>query len=1007
MNLIPSRRSIAFTLAACLILLSPGGEAFAAIASVTHFAAIADNPLASAPERRLAVESLASFNSDEARLALEAVGSAIPDVGRADYEIIRAARRALKKQGTELSMPPVSAKLEAELLGQLKREKPDAAIFDWDGTIKPLNGAGDEETTALLGGVVDAGIHTMVLTDRPDVSKSGKSPTILDSLSGVSASVLSRLSVGANRGARILQHDDRGVARVERTEPSWTAAEKDALAEASRRVVEKYGASEFNGKTGDQGDYSHSQFLKIGMTPAEVAAATDEFREILRGRGLNVEVIGRSAYKPTDPPYITVSKIDKSLGVRLFLRNIDRLIRTRDVYRRLPASLHGAAKAILGLLPQRAIAATKTVLVGDHFFQTRNIDSGMVKGAPGALAISVGGLADPDLDNTFVWRTQGPEGTKQIAGALAAKDTESWNKRAVIGSFLQRSFSIAAFVATSIAYPVLAVPIVGAAGYGALLGVGGLVAVATGPIAGRIADRFSMKRAMSINTVLRAIFALDMPVFWALGLLSGPFAPYVLVMGSVANGFLLSSIMVTEQTYNRRLAGAKNLTTINALSMFHGLLMQALLNSPILGIFAGLTLGGLIDAHNLMIPFIASAVVHITVVLPLVWWLMPDIAPLPATLRAIDARLKVAPESEKDVLLKLRVDRVASLERERADAEKKIAAGDPKADALRELVARNEAELSGRKAPAAKGRWKTVLVFLAAVPASIVSHSPLPVTAAMLFGISRTAFFKTLWSEKKLRYSLLLIALGAFLTYPLQSFIVPLAALTLAGTAGKAALVSLVLASFFVGQMLSHASVIKLPEARVPLIGRVPLDGVVRAVAVGMAGALTYSGLVPGSILAALGAMAAAWVLMKLRSRFTDRGSIKFMGVGLSFIGLIWATWGSIPVLNLSVVGIGLFLGAAVAALSGYFQKNARESNMGAFVGIQGSFFSAAISFGYGAFGLLGTLFTPVLPGILGPMTVVYLLAGVVYFLAPRFLAGLPDNSLHPRAPRSEPNPWR
>jgi hypothetical protein len=372
----------------------------AAAPSTTHLLAVADDPHATIDARRAAVAGLAALGNAQARQALEAVGAAIVDGGRTDYEIVRAARRELKKQGVVRSMPPISPKLEAELLAELTARKPDAVIIDWDGTIKPNHAPGDAESTALLGGLVDAGIHTMVLSGRPDVSRRPETPSILDSLAGVSPSVLSRLTTGAKRGAVILRHDADGVPSVVHTAPPWTAAEQSALGEASRRIALKFGETLVKGRSTQERDMTFTQFLRAGLTPSETAAAAVEFEEVMRRNGYEVEVSARPPSSLTSPPSLSVSKLTKVLGVHYFLKKV--------------------AETATTYLPSGVAATLRTLLLGDEFFGDRRMDIGMVKGAPGALAISVGGSADPDLDNVFVWRTSGPDGTKQIAAAIAA-----------------------------------------------------------------------------------------------------------------------------------------------------------------------------------------------------------------------------------------------------------------------------------------------------------------------------------------------------------------------------------------------------------------------------------------------------------------------------------------------------------------------------------------------------------------------------------------------------------
>ncbi len=587
------------------------------------------------------------------------------------------------------------------------------------------------------------------------------------------------------------------------------------------------------------------------------------------------------------------------------------------------------------------------LLVGDSFFGVRMADADMTKAAgAGSLTLAVGGLADPRIANAFVWPTKGAEASAEILAALGkiAPAAEEMDKRAIGGLFAQRTVSIIVFILTSIAYPLITIPAVGVASYGALMALGPLAAIATGPLNGLIADRMSARNGLALMAAMRGLLALALPAFALFGILNF----WTLLLASIANGWLLSSLMITEGTYIRRLAGAKNVPMVNGLAAINYLTLQVLL-----GLVIGV--GQYVDHFSLLLPFYISAVVHAALVIPIIWKTIPNIKPASSSAKA---------------------------------AANFAATARAKGKAVEAFFAKY---------------WKEAALFAASVGAYFLWHSALPISGALMFWISRSDGFKAIWAQKNLRWSMLLSALLAGLAFPMQSLALPLMASTLGGVAGKGLILGQLLGAYFFGQLIANAGqlsaptgAVKMPDIAIPFAGKtISFERLVSGVVLGLAAVWAGVRLFPGSLAAAAAAVAIGAALLYGSSKLSARGWIKFLGVGLAGVLLPFAFWGSMPVLFAGVLLLGLFAGPSLVVLSSYFQTNAKSANLGAAIGVNGSTFNAAVSFGYGLMSLIVGLFTPAFPGALGPIGLIFLAAGACFFFTPRLLPGLPGSSVN------------
>ncbi|MFA6030018.1 MAG: MFS transporter [Elusimicrobiota bacterium] len=570
---------------------------------------------------------------------------------------------------------------------------------------------------------------------------------------------------------------------------------------------------------------------------------------------------------------------------------------------------------------------------------------------------------------------------------------DGFNKKAVIALFITGTLSMASFILTSIAYPFVAAPAVGWAVYGTLMALGPLAAIATGPLNGALADKLSARHSMAINVGLRSILTLALPAFSYFGILNF----WTLLLSSIANGWVLSSTMTTDNAYIRRLAG-KHQETVTALRSVHYVTMQV-----VLGLIIGV--GSIVDKWNPLLPFLISAAVHAFLVVPILWFTMPTDAP------------KARPGAEKNGLsigpfLRKYGLEIAFL----AGAVALYAASGPLLAAL---------------APYALPR----------VVAGVLKSS-LPITAALFFWVFRSDTVralragefrepsarekevaarlaeleaagksaepeaKALRTESKLWKgrqfaSILYSSFQAVLTYPLQNFALPLIATTLVGATGKGLMLGMLHGAAFFGNLISISSQVKLPELTVPFVGKkVAGQRLVQGAVLALAATWVYLTLVPGSLVAAAAAAALVAGLIALSSRLTHRGWIKFLGAGLLAIWapyLVWtlpgaAAWISVKTaFFLTMLLYGMFTGPAAVSFSVYQQGSTRREDLGKVFGVSSSFFNTFNSMGYGLLSLAAGLLTQAFPTLLLPIGVAYVLGALLFWRAPKRLPGLPD----------------
>ncbi len=573
--------------------------------------------------------------------------------------------------------------------------------------------------------------------------------------------------------------------------------------------------------------------------------------------------------------------------------------------------------------------------------------------APTPVALIGTGLQPGDK---FLTAASADEKPQVPAPAPSAPDAAT-GARALKWMYIQDAISMSVFIMTSIAYPMIVIPAVGAVTYGVLMALGPLAAIALGPLSGMIATRFAPREGLAILSGLRAVLTVALPIMALTGMIS--FWP--LLIASIANGWQFSLLMTSRTAYTRRFAITDpkqtrswlhigNLTTIGFSIYF---VLQVLMGS--IG-----QIGGVVDAMSPMMPFWISAGVNVLLV-GLNYWKIPKIANVVSN-----------------------------------------AAGAVKA----------AAEPFTKKAAAfVKKFWKEIAVFAGTIgvyawglPFALPLigtgiGSPLFMAGALVYWISRTDTFKTVMATPKIRNALLLSALAAGLIYPFQNLAMPLIAASLGA---KALIYGQLLGAFFFGQLLSNASMARLPEVRIPLINKtVPAERLLQAGVLALAAIWAGVRLFPGSILAVAGAVAVGAALIAVTSRLTNRGWIKFFGVGLLAAIGVALSWGFYPGIFASVMLLGLFVGPFVSAINAYISGNSDPKMVSQTFGVSSSLFNAMTSFGYGLLSMTTKAYgDPAFPSALTPIIAVYIAAAILFFFAPRWLPGLPEKSLRSPEPK-------
>jgi hypothetical protein len=528
---------------------------------------------------------------------------------------------------------------------------------------------------------------------------------------------------------------------------------------------------------------------------------------------------------------------------------------------------------------------------------------------------------------------QTPAAARGIPAAPAPGAAPVVNTKALIGDFIFRTFGVGTYyLSFMLAYPLIAIPLVGAPAYAALQALGSVAAVAFGPLSGKLAKKFSPRGAMVTAYAIQVALLLAVFGLGVFGLLNF----WTLLLASIGNGWVMAAVQSVETTNYKRFSGpyigtVNALSTINTFSLF-----------TILGLI--LRTGSLVDywqkiAPNLMLPFLSAALIVAGIVIPIAWKTLPN----------------------------TKVD-----------------------DAVAPTVAASQLGKAARALAFVKRYWKETVLFAAGLASFPFIHSTIPAIAALMFWVTRTDGFQAPRTHKPLLFGIIATGVLSFMLTPLQSYSLPMIASVLGGAAGKTLLLGKMMGALYFGHLLSSASQVQLPEVRLPLVGSVKAHHLVQIGVLGLLAACTFLTLVPGSALMAAAAVAAGAAWMALGSRITDRGWLRFVGIGLAGIGLPLFFWGNIPVLFASMLLVGLFLGPAGNAATAYTYKNIPDGQSANVCAARFSIINGSSALGYGIVSLLASMHKTPFPATLWPIWAIFLAAGLGFVFLPKLLPGLP-----------------
>ncbi len=599
-----------------------------AISGLTVIAADQARPIA---DRFSAVKLIANHSDDFAKLALEEIGTGTPAMDAQDYEVKRQALRALAEKGKLVSLPPISLSHKEEILRELSRNKPTSAIFDWDGTWQEWFDKASPETGAALKAMADAGVRPTILTGKPMVARKPKQIPIEESMSTLTVEQKAAINVASDFGAKALLFDPQGEARLILEKEPWTESEHAALKSAGLAIQQVFGSEFRDGERSRFEEYHYKLYLNKAISPEKLAAAAVYLQKLIDKMKINAGVLAQPA-RGDDPVYLFVHKYDKSAGVLTarakegFFESMRSLLSWG-----LPPQLTRLAARLLSRLPSFAVPSEETLLVGDSFFGAQSFDIEMTKGAPGAMALAVGGSADPRIDNVFVWPTSGHEATVEIAQALAkpvpaAEVPEDQPiapeaARTIRGFSLARSFSIAAFALFNIAMSATGIDALGKDAFATVGIVSSLVGIPLSFVNGILVDKLSARQILVGGSTMLALVGLAAYVLVKYSLINlGTLVPL-----SIISQFMLIAILVGEGSLIPKILGGnqKGIQKTNALFdlIFSGISMAASL------------VGGFLVHHWLghAGTFLLYCLVQALVVLPIYRAFMPKTTQAPAS----------------------------------------------------------------------------------------------------------------------------------------------------------------------------------------------------------------------------------------------------------------------------------------------------------------------------------------------------------------------------------------
>lgn len=343
------------------------------------------------------------------------------------YNRRRWALRSIANQGVVASLPQAGPNLTKKLLDKAASRK--YLFTDFDDTIGAFNSELAPELVAGFAAAKKAGKVIIVVTDRTDEKRpNSKMLTVFESLATIPASDRAGMYVAANGGGRVYRYNAQGEPERIYEQPAMDEAKKAVVAEAAaetKRKLSSIGATQHPGDAVSPSEsfnpYGYALMLSVGTPEATVKQAAKLLQNELAAKGIEVEVLPRLAKNPANPPYITFSGINKSMPVawiseHLGIKPLQAVAIGDSMYMpRVPETPDAS---------QQALQAEAERLSGSPVPLTGNeTDRNMEKGLPGMMALSVGGTADPRMEDAWVLDGHGPAMTLKLLEAMAASPT--------------------------------------------------------------------------------------------------------------------------------------------------------------------------------------------------------------------------------------------------------------------------------------------------------------------------------------------------------------------------------------------------------------------------------------------------------------------------------------------------------------------------------------------------------------------------------------------------------
>lgn len=340
---------------------------------------------------------------------------------RAGYSWRRAVLASISTfWGMNFSLPTAGPKLAQSVLKEASTKR--VVFSDIDDTLGEYNKVGavlSEDMARSIVAVRKAGKVFAAITDRPDVPRPNSTQKgAFQSFETIPADQRAGIILGTNGGGRIYEYDAAGEPKLIFEEPKLEQEVVDKISEAAKVVESELAANGTALKEGSHGPYGYSMILVGGTPEATVKKLAGRLQEELAARGLEFEVEGRMAKDPTLPPYLTFSKINKTVAVKAIAKlkgiEFDEAVAVGDSMYKPVDKPRGRNAAKMRKVGER--------LSGGAMPLTGNAtDANMEKGLPGMLTISVGGTADPRMANAYVLPGKGASVTKQVVDAAASK----------------------------------------------------------------------------------------------------------------------------------------------------------------------------------------------------------------------------------------------------------------------------------------------------------------------------------------------------------------------------------------------------------------------------------------------------------------------------------------------------------------------------------------------------------------------------------------------------------